>query len=415
MVDSLEIVRLAAGALAANRGRSALTVLSIVIGAFTIVVMSSLAASGLGTMQRGIEELGGARLLLLVPKLPERGEAKTSAYARGFTLADRERVLRDLPHVEGSSMFSRLRKKDVVTTSGDRVSSDLIAADAAFFSTFRMRVARGRAFSEDENRSLAAVCVVGHALEAKLAPVRPGANLLGQWINAGPLRCRVVGILADNDRFGVGFGFSWTDLVIAPSETVAAAGLADAVRERAAVLVQTDAPSSNEPVKRLINARMVARHPGVDDFTLLDFAGVMARFHSMLAVMEVIVALLAGISLLIGGVGVMNMMLVAVSERVTEIGLRKALGAEQRAIRAQFLVEATLLAVLGGAVGVAGGLITAIGASLAIAHFLKTWQLSLAPWAAAAAMAAATLIGAGFGWMPARNAARLDPIVALRR
>ncbi len=404
----VENLRLAAGALAAARGRSALTVLSITIGAFAIVVMSSLAESGLATISRGIEELGGARIVLVAPKKPERGEAKRDAYAPGLSLTDRERIFRDLPHVEALSMFSTLGKKDVLAESGQRATSGIVAADARFFDAFHMNVARGRAFTEEENRGQAAVCVVGHKLVEKL-----GVDPLGHFLSAGPLRCRVIGVLANNERFGVGFGFDWVDLVIAPSETMA--NLDPSVHTSAVVLVRTDSPASNDAVKRLVNARLVARHPGLDDFTLYDFSGVMKKFGVIFATMEIIVALLAGIALLIGGVGVMNMMLVAVSERVKEIGIRKALGARPREIGLQFLTEAVLLAILGGGTGVVGGLGVAALASLLIGRFLTTWQRSLAPGPTAAALVISIGIGILFGWLPAKQAARLDPITAMRR
>ncbi len=404
----VENLRLATSAVAGTRGRSALTVLSITIGAFAIVVMSSLAESGLATISRGIEELGGARIVLVAPKKPERGEAKQAAYAPGLSLTDRERVFRGLPHVEALSMFSRLGKKDILSASGGRASSDVVGSDARFFDVFHMNVARGRAFTEEENRGQAAVCVVGHKLVEKLA-----VDPLGQFLTAGPLRCRVIGVLANNERFGVGFGFDWVDLVIAPSETMA--NVDPSVLTSAVVLLRTDDPASNEAVKRLVNARLVARHPGLDDFTLYDFSGVMKKFGAVFATMELIVALLAGIALLIGGVGVMNMMLVAVSERVKEIGIRKALGARPREIGLQFLTEAVLLAVLGGATGIASGLGVAALASLLIARFLTTWQRSLSPGPTAAALVISIAIGVLFGWLPAKQAARLDPIAAMRR
>jgi putative ABC transport system permease protein len=236
---------------------------------------------------------------------------------------------------------------------------------------------------------------------------------LGQFLSVGALRCRVSGVLADNDRFGLGMGFNWTDLVIAPGETVA--NVEPDVRTDAELLVRTDDRASNDAVKRLVNARLVARHPGVDDFTIYDFSGVMEKFGTIFAVMELIVALLAGIALLIGGVGVMNMMLVAVSERVREIGIRKALGARPAVIGRQFLTEAVLLALFGGGAGVALGLGVAAGAALVIVRFLPTWQRSLAPAQALAALVISIAIGALFGWLPARQAAQLDPIAAMRR
>jgi putative ABC transport system permease protein len=408
-VSPFETLRLAAVALSASRGRSALTVLSITIGAFAIVVMSSLAESGLLTLQHGIEELGGARIVFVAQKSPERGEAKQASYARGISLDDRERILRDLPHIVGSSMFSRLGKRDVLSETGARGRTDLVASDAAFFQAFHMLVARGRAFTDDESRARAPLCVVGHTLVQKLNL----GDLLGHSLTVGPLRCRVAGVLADNSRFGVGFGFDWTDLVIVPLGTMG--DLEDGVKEAVSVIVKTDDPGSNDVVKRMVNARMTARHPGVDDFTLFDFSTFMARFQKVFLVMELIVALLASIALVIGGVGVMNMMLVAVSERFKEIGIRKALGASPRDIGAQFLTEAVMLSTTGGAVGVGLGLAVALGASLLIARFLTTWQTSLAPVAAALALAVSLGIGAVFGVLPARRASRLDPVEAMRR
>lgn len=411
-MSPFETVRIAVGALGASRGRSVLTVLSITIGAFAIVVMSSLAESGLRTMERGIEELGGARMLLVVQKTPERGEAKQYAYSQGLSLNARDRVFRDLPHVRDLSLFARVGKKEVLAASGARATTDVVATDTQFFDVFRMRVAHGRAFTEEENRGRARLCVVGHKLAAKLGLDATGPLALGAILEVGPMRCRIQGVLADNDRFGVRFGFDWTDLVVVPSETYG--DLDPQVGGRASVLVQTDDPASNDAVKRLVNARLVARHPGVDDFSLLDFSGIMKRFGAVFAAMELIVALLAGIALLIGGVGVMNMMLVAVSERVREIGIRKALGARPSAIGAQFLTEAVLLSMAGGGAGVASGLAVAFGASRLIASFLTTWQTSLAPVAAAVALAVSVGIGVIFGWLPAKNAAKLDPILAMR-
>lgn len=407
----VEVLRMALRALAANRARSALTVLSITIGAFAIVVMSSLAESGLETIARGIEELGGARILLVGQKRPERGEDKQSAYARGLTIADRDRTFAGIPHVSSLTLFSRLGKKEVLAESGLRATTSVVAADAGFFDVFHMKVARGRAFTEDENRGRAALCVVGHELAERIGP-KP-TDALGGFLSIGSFRCRVVGVFADNARFGTSFGFDWTDLVVAPGEAMG--DLDPEVVARAAVFVKTDAPSSNDIVKRLVNARLERRHPGVDDFTLFDLSSVMTKFRAIFAGLELVVAVLSGIALLVGGVGVMNMMLVAVSERVREIGIRKALGARPRSIGVQFLTEAVLLSSFGGATGVVAGLGVAALSSGLITRALPHWQTSLAPSAAATALVVTMAIGIGFGWVPARRASRLDPIEAMRR
>jgi putative ABC transport system permease protein len=407
----LQVLRMAASALAANRGRSILTVLSITIGAFAIVLMTSLAESGLKTLTKGIEDLGGARIIMVFPKRPERGENKQYAYTPGMTLADRDRTFDGIPHVAGVSMYSSLGHQEVMAESGLRVTTSVIASDTRFFSVFNMRMARGRIFTDEENHARETSCIVGPAVAAKIGPT-PNEPL-GRFLSVGSLRCRITGVFADNERFGVHFGFDWNDLVVVPSETMG--DLDPRVLAGALMLVQTDAVSANPLVVRLINARLSARHPGVDDFTIVDFSGFMESWQGVERAMELIVAVLAGIALFVGGVGVMNMMLVAVSERVKEIGIRKALGARPRAIGVQFLTEAVLLSTLGGGTGVALGLGVSVLASLLIARAVTTWQLSLAPWAAVSALVVTALIGIGFGWLPAKKAAALDPVEAMRR
>jgi putative ABC transport system permease protein len=346
-----------------------------------------------------------------MPKTPERGQAKQFAYGRGMTLTDRDRLSRDLPHVESLSLYSQMGDVEVRAESGTTATTALVAADAEFLRAMQMKVARGRAFTEEENRGRAALCIVGDALAEKVGPA-PSAPL-GGYLTVGPLRCRVIGVLQKNERFGMNFGFDWNDLVIAPGEAMA--DVNPAVPLSGMIFVKTDAVAANDIVKRVLNARMVARHPGLDDFTFLDFAGVMAGFKTTVAGMELIVALLAGIALFVGGVGVLNMMLVAVSERVREIGIRKALGAPPRAIGAQFLSEAVMLSTLGGGTGVALGLATALAASALIGHFMKSWETSLAPWAPVSALVVTVGLGVVFGWVPARRAAALAPVEAMRQ
>ncbi|MBX3227131.1 MAG: ABC transporter permease [Labilithrix sp.] len=407
----LETLRMAASALAANRGRSLLTVLSITIGAFAIVVMSSLAESGLNTLAKGIEDLGGARILLMWSKSPVRGQNKQFAYETGIRPVDRERIAKDLPHVEALSLYSQMGELDAMAESGLKARPSVIAGDAAFFEAFSLPLGHGRLFDDADNREHAPVCVVGKKLAEQVFPAP--AEPVGSLLTIGALRCRVIGALGNTERFGVGFGFDWTDLVVVPTEAMQ--DVNPQTQNQAILFVKTDAASSNDIVKRLINARMEQRHPGVDDFEILDFSGGMKEFHMMFMTLELIVAVLAGIALFVGGVGVMNMMLVAVSERVTEIGLRKALGASPRTIGTQFLIESTLLSVFGGATGTALGIATATLASILIAKKFATWQHSVAPWAVLAALVVTFVIGVGFGWLPAKKAAGLDPVEAMRR
>lgn len=406
-----ELLRMAASALAANRARSLLTVLSITIGAFAIVVMSSLAESGLNTLVKGIEDLGGARIILAWSKKPERGQNKAYAYAKGIRPVDRDRVVRDLPHVESSTLYYDMDWMQVVTDHGLKTRSSVVAGDGAIFRAMVMPIGKGRAFTEEENRQHAQVCVIAKKLAETVFPTPH--EPLGSLISVGPsLRCRVVGVLANINRPRM-FDFDWSNVVVVPNETMTDAD--PAAPESGCLFVKTDSPAANDIVKRLINARMEQRHPGLDDFTILDFAKAMEQFQLTFKIIELIVAVLAGIALFVGGVGVMNMMLVAVSERVREIGLRKALGASPRTIGTQFLIESALLSVFGGVVGVTLGLGVAMGASKLISKQFETWQASLALWSVVAALVVTFFIGIAFGWLPAKRAAALDPVEAMRR
>src|SRR5512146_2280822 len=157
----LEYLRIAQKVLRAHKFRSFLTVLSITIGAFSIVVMSSLAESGLSSLAKGIEDLGGARLMFVERKPPERADKKAISYTKGITLQDRDIVFGTLPHLQGKSMYASLWRRDILADSGKTGRSSVVAADAGMIPMYKMRLDKGRIFSEEENQQHAKVCVVG--------------------------------------------------------------------------------------------------------------------------------------------------------------------------------------------------------------------------------------------------------------
>jgi putative ABC transport system permease protein len=186
------------------------------------------------------------------------------------------------------------------------------------------------------------------------------------------------------------------------------------VRPGAQIILKTDEEGHNDIVKRVANAILSERHHGVDDFQIFDFSRVMDQFIGFFRIMSIIVGFIAGIALLVGGVGVMNMMLVSVSERVREIGIRKAIGANPSDIGRQFLLESILLAGSGGAVGVGGGIAMALASSALIRHFKPRWITVIANDSAIIALCVSVGVGLLFGYFPARRAAKLDAITAIR-
>ena len=216
--------------------------------------MSSLAESGLNTMVHGIEELGGGRILLVWTKQPERAEDKASAYPRGLRPVDRERVTRDLPHLESVTLLSTPGELDAMTEAGLRERPSVVASDAQFFDTFKMPLDRGRLFTDEDNRQHAAVCVIGKKVVAQVYPAP--ADPLGHRFTVGTFRCRIIGILGKTEKTNMNFGFDWSDLVVTPSESLTEQY--PWMPEAAMLFVKTDGRASNDMVKRLINARMLA-------------------------------------------------------------------------------------------------------------------------------------------------------------
>lgn len=407
-MSTLELLRGAVRALAAHRFRSLLTVSSITLGAFSIVLMSSLAGSGLTTLIRDVEELGGARILIFAPKKPER-EAARAAEARPLSVHDRDHLARALPHVDTMTLYTTLDRREVQEAGGTRARTDVVAADAGFFTSLGLVLARGRLLTADDDRLHARVCVVAHDLAQSLW----GGDAVGRWLVVDGERYLVVGQLAKLSHWDIDFGFEWNDFVALPFLT--AADTRPEVVAGAALQVRTSHVQHNDVVKRVANAVLVARRGDVDDFQIWDFNAFMAKFHQLFALMELIVGLLASVALVVGGIGVMNMMLVSVSERTREIGLRKALGADPGVISRQFLVEAVALSGSGGGLGVAAGVLAAVGANALIHHLQPLWVGEVSLGAVGVALLASLTIGVGFGYFPARAASRLDPVVALRK
>jgi putative ABC transport system permease protein len=325
-----------------------------------------------------------------------------------MTLQDRDAIYESVPHVVQKTMFSRTGRKDVVADNGRLLRTDGVFGDGNFFDSMKLRLDKGRFFSDEENLRHQKLCVVGF----KTAQALWDGDAVGHTMQVGPIRCRVIGQTTNLEYWGMRFGFDWLDFVAMPLETAADVDIK--VRPAARIQLKTDGEASNDIVKRVVNAIMMERHHGVDDFQLFDFSRVMDRFASVFGIMSTIVGFIAGIALLVGGVGVMNMMLVSVSERVREIGIRKAIGASPTDIGRQFLLEAILLAGVGGAIGVGGGIGMSVVASAVIRMFKPTWVTVVAEQSAVIAMCVSAGVGLFFGYFPARRAARLDAITAIR-
>lgn len=405
-----EYIRIAIAVLHAKKARFFLTTLSIMIGTASIVLMTSLAESGMKTLFSSVEQIGGARMISVWKKAPEAMESKHISYARGITARDGAR-LRDIPHVALSTEFAFFGKEQTMqSSSGKSFRGDAIAADNSFFRFFQYRAAQGRIFDAQDAKTHANVCVLGEDLAGQMASA--GTHVLGQTIVVSNVRCRVIGVLAKLDLWGIRFGWEWDKILILPIQTIQ--NLFPEHKVTRQIFFHTEHARHNEFVKRVINARLMAFHHGVDDFSIFDLAKRLAGFMQVFLIMKLIVGFIAAITLLVGGVGIMNMMLVSVAERVREIGIRMAIGARPRDISRQFIMEAALLSGCGGGLGAIMGVLGTLSGSALISYFKPSWISCISYPSVVAALSSAILIGIVFGFVPARRASRLDPVVAIR-
>ncbi len=402
-----EIIRIALTSLRGHLLRSLLTVLSVTIGAFSIVVMLSLAEGGQATLARSVEEIGGAHLVWWIPNSP-RDRRERSRYARGLAREDVE-LIASVPHVVRATGMINLGKQTVYVTANKREQLDVVGVMPGMLDGLDWSLEEGRDFLPDEVAQWDRVCVLTEGVASEFFP---GGGAVGKLLTVYDKPYRVVGVLEPRKVMGVNMGFDWDKTVFVP---LATAEKREGMDVGLVVLAFTEDPAYNDDVVAMGTAKLLAKHNGVEDFRSINFGEILETFYQYFLAMRVIVGVIAAMSLFAGGIGVMNIMLVSVTERTREIGIRKALGATVLAVLTQFLGEATVLSSLGGAIGVVAGLGTVAVANVVVSHLSDFWVSTYSAIGVATALGATMAIGLFFGAWPAFQAARLDIVECLRR
>ena len=403
-----ETLKLALRTLRGSAFRTALTMLSITIGTFSIVVMLSLAQSGHHTLVASLEEVGGMRLILWFPDDIDARER--SIYGRGLTPEDIDALRDGVPHLVGLSSQSTYGQQTLFATSNHPLKADVVGIREGLLELLNWNAESGRLITAKDQAERGRVVVLTHELATELFPDDPA---LGQTVTILKKPYVVVGVLEKRTLLGITLGFDWARCAFIPQQT--AEVREGQPKEGKLLLGLTDDPNHSADVESMLNAKLLSRHRGVEDFQTLNFASLLEKFYKFFHILDLVVAFIAGVSLFAGGIGVMNIMLVSVSERIREIGIRKAVGATRMHILVQFLIEAMTLSLVGGVLGVIAGLATSTASNLAIAHFQERW-VGTTSWAGVAASVVLTAaIGVVFGVVPAWRASRLDIIECLRR
>ena len=385
-----------------NLMRSFLTVLGIVIGVAAVITMVTLGNGATRMVSDQISSLG-SNLLMLRPG-QRLGPGRDSAGSPSFRKADVEAIhsqvssLQVVAPVAGSSV--------TLVAGNNNWSASINGTTNAYLIAGNWKLAAGREFLDDEERAGKAVCIIGATVKKELFGSR---NPLGDEIRVKTFTCQVIGLLASKGQGAM--GMDQDDIVLMPISTVQRrlTGTQDIPTMMIALQNGADTPAVMAQIRSLLRERRKLAENEADNFNIMDTRQIAETLSGTIRTMTGLLGAVAAVSLLVGGIGIMNIMLVSVTERTREIGIRLAIGALENEVLLQFLIEAVVLSAFGGLVGVALAFVTCIGlSSLMHMPFLFNPGINLLSFCFSAA------IGVVFGYFPARRAAQLDPIDALR-
>ena len=404
-MNGTNLIKIAVRALANNKLRGFLTMLGIIIGVASVITMLAIGQGSKRSIQAQISEMG-SNMIMIHPGADVRGGVRQDASAmETLKLQDYEDIVDETRFV--SAVSPSVNSSGQAIYGANNAPTTVYGISPDYLEIRRYKVEDGDMFTEQDIQTAAKVCVVGKTVVDNLFP--DGSNPVGKVIRFQKLPFRIVGVLESKGYNSM--GMDQDDLILAPYTTIQKKVLAITHLQgiTCSALKEEYTDQAIDEISEILRRNHKLKESDDDDFTIRSQQELSTMLTSTTDMMTVLLAAVAGISLPVGGIGIMNIMYVSVTERTREIGLRMSIGAKGIDILAQFLIESILISVTGGLIGVVFG----VGAALVVngvAHF----PIYIQPWSVVLSFAVCTVTGVFFGWYPAKKAAQLDPIEAIR-
>ena len=404
-MNGTNLFKIALRALANNKLRAFLTMLGIIIGVASVIAMLAIGQGSKRSIQQQISELG-SNMIMIHPGAEMRGGVRQDPSAmQTLKLENYEKLSEECTYLSGIS--PNVSSSGQLVAGSNNYPSSVSGVSIDYLNIRQLSVEQGEMFSENDIRTAAKVCVIGKTIVDNLFP--DGSDPIGKVIRCNQIPMRVVGVLKSKGYNSM--GQDQDDVVLAPYTTVMKRLLAQTYLGGifASALTEDMTEEAVEEITSILRREHKLKATDDDDFTIRTQQELSSMLNTTTDLMTTLLACIAGISLVVGGIGIMNIMYVSVTERTREIGLRMSVGARGVDILSQFLIEAILISITGGVIGV----IIGCGASFMIKS-IAHWPVFIQPWSVLLSFAVCTITGVFFGWYPAKKAADLDPIDAIR-
>ena len=404
-MNTTNLLKIALRALANNKLRGFLTMLGIIIGVASVITMLAIGQGSKRSIQAQISEMG-SNMIMIQPGADMRGGVRQDASAmETLKLQDYEDIVNETRYVSATS--PSVNSSGQAIYGANNAPTTVYGISPDYMEIRRYEVEDGDMFSDQDVQTAAKVCVIGKTVVDNLFP--GGENPVGRVIRFQKLPFRVVGVLKSKGYNSM--GMDQDDLILAPYTTIQKKVLAITHLQgiTCSALKEEYTDQAIDEISEILRRNHRLRETDDDDFTIRSMQELSTMLTSTTDILTTLLAAVAGISLLVGGIGIMNIMYVSVTERTREIGLRMSIGAKGMDILAQFLIESILISVTGGLIGVLFG----VGAAL-IVNVVAHFPIYIQPWSVLLSFVVCTVTGVFFGWYPAKKAAQLDPIEAIR-